>query len=358
MARMNTSKATMLVAALIGTSCCWAMQQGNPQSKPYQATIETFFLPESQPDVYLRLNSFLDSAQNKILIAMYWLTDEAIIGKLIELKERHKDVQIILDETTMDKSQHTLDELVNLFLSKDIVPIISLTGAGIMHNKFVVIDGKSVWTGSPNFTKTVLNSDPEGKYLNNENIVIISSIIAAEQYSKAFFSMKQNIIKVYLVFLEQEDPRNIPDWLIKICQRLYEKDWQFQGSFNQLMSHLPAVQKEKILPYFPSYQPQSPVYYQPASVRQSQAPAYQAPAHQPQAPTYSPQARFYQPPAIEEQLFVPQQIVSGEEEPTDRQKAFLLNHGINPDMSKQLATEIIGEIMTSERSKGRYHPYK
>ena len=173
--------------------------------------------------------------------------------------------------------------------------------------------------------------------------------------------MKQIILQVYLVFLEQEDPRNIPDWIIKICQRLYEKDWQFQGSFNQLILHLSAAQKAKILPYFPSYQPPVHVYYPPTPVRQSQAPVYQVPARQPQVPTYSSSVRVYQSPEIEEQLFVPQQVLPEEEEPTDRQKTFLLNHGIKPDMPKQIATEIIGEIMASERGtreKGRYHPYR
>ncbi|HEC35514.1 MAG TPA: phospholipase, partial [Anaerolineae bacterium] len=55
-------------------------------------------------------------------------------------------------------------------------------GWGIMHNKFVVVDGVWVWTGSWNLTEN-------GTYRNNNNAVLIASRALAEDYAAEFEEM-------------------------------------------------------------------------------------------------------------------------------------------------------------------------
>ncbi len=52
----------------------------------------------------------------------------------------------------------------------------------LMHNKFVVIDGEEVWTGSMNLTVN-------GAYRNNNNLLRIQSAWLAEQYTEEFEEM-------------------------------------------------------------------------------------------------------------------------------------------------------------------------
>jgi phosphatidylserine/phosphatidylglycerophosphate/cardiolipin synthase-like enzyme len=53
---------------------------------------------------------------------------------------------------------------------------------GLMHDKFVVIDGSEVWMGSMNFTDS-------GAYEDNNNLMRIRSVKMAENYTKEFEEM-------------------------------------------------------------------------------------------------------------------------------------------------------------------------
>ena len=56
-----------------------------------------------------------------------------------------------------------------------------------MHNKYAVIDEKTVVTGSFNWTNKAVN-------LNHENIVIINSEEVSNDFKKNFFSMWTDFI--------------------------------------------------------------------------------------------------------------------------------------------------------------------
>jgi phosphatidylserine/phosphatidylglycerophosphate/cardiolipin synthase-like enzyme len=269
----------------------------------YTAEVETFFLPQSQEEVYDRLNSFLDRAKSRILIAMYWLTDEKIFNKLLELKNKGRDVQIIFDESTPGAIDHHV-----AFSRNNIIAIVAPTAmGGIMHNKFVVIDDSAVWTGSANFTSTVLK--PEGKRVNfnDENIIIINSPVAAEQYSNAFYFIEKNIIAFYLESIVEVDSKDLPNWMIPLCKHLYQGSRQFKETLNELLPQVSDFQRAKLRSLFPEEHPS----FQQGRVG---------------------------------------------EEATDKQKAFLERHHIYPNMLKREATKLIGEIIKSEKNV-RYKPY-
>ena len=79
---------------------------------PVNAPVEVYFLPKNFEEFNQRLMGLLDNAKNHVFVAMYWLTDRDIINKLIELKQRGIDVQIISDESMTQNKNFKLDDFV------------------------------------------------------------------------------------------------------------------------------------------------------------------------------------------------------------------------------------------------------
>lgn len=113
-------------------------------------------------------------ARHTIFAAVAWFTEPNLLNILEDKARNGVSVQLVIsahDFNDHDRYQ-TLSDLggeVYVVGSKDI------TGYEFMHNKFCVIDYKTVITGSYNWTKNA-NS-------NEENIVIINDSKIARQYS-------------------------------------------------------------------------------------------------------------------------------------------------------------------------------
>ena len=105
----------------------------------------------------------LNAAKTTILVQAYSFTSAPIAKALIEAHKRHVDVQVILD-----KSQRTERYSGATFLSNEGIRVFIDAAHKIAHNKVMVVDGKTVITGSFNFTK----SAEEG---NAENLLVISN---------------------------------------------------------------------------------------------------------------------------------------------------------------------------------------
>ena len=125
----------------------------------------------------------LKQARHTIFAAVAWFTDYTLLG-ILENKAR-KGVSVQLVISAHDFNEHdrykTLSDLggeIYVVGSKDIA------GFDFMHNKFCVIDYKTVITGSYNWTKNA-NS-------NEENIVIINDSKVARQYSTKCVELIQN----------------------------------------------------------------------------------------------------------------------------------------------------------------------
>lgn len=211
------------------------------------------------------LFSILNNAKKQVLVAMYWITDESIINKLIELKKKGIDVQVIFDESSGLESKNNSISLMERFLDSDILPVIlpsKSVSTGIMHNKFLVVDNALVWTGSANFTKTAF--DPKSKFFNNENVVILNSSVDAQKFSKKFFEIEKEIIELYIKLISDD---MLPEWIIELILFLYKKNPRFTQIFNQLLpkqkaqlqeffSSIQIIQEEE-----PTYLPEEPATY-------------------------------------------------------------------------------------------------
>jgi hypothetical protein len=112
----------------------------------------------------------LTDAKTNIDVAMYILTDRELSKALVSAKERGVKVRVLLDW----KSTEEIEYSKFFFLHKSKVdvrvnntlPSNTDKYSGIMHNKFAIIDSKTLITGSFNWTHSA-------EELNNENLLII-----------------------------------------------------------------------------------------------------------------------------------------------------------------------------------------
>jgi len=116
----------------------------------------------------------ISKAQRSIEIAMYSFTSREIAQALVEAKKRQVKVRVILDNAQIkdpySKSRYLMGKGINVKFR---------LGPGLMHNKFAVIDGKVLLTGSFNWTASADRK-------NAENLLIISSKELAQKYEKQF----------------------------------------------------------------------------------------------------------------------------------------------------------------------------
>lgn len=103
------------------------------------------------------------SAQSSIRMAAYSFTCPKVMRELLNAKKRGVDVRVVVDE----KGNHSKASkaAMNLVVNADI-PLRVVSAYRIHHDKYVVIDEKTVETGSYNYSRSAADS-------NSENVVII-----------------------------------------------------------------------------------------------------------------------------------------------------------------------------------------
>ena len=144
------------------------------------ADLEVYFSPQESP-ISSRLRPIIRSAQDRIDIAVFFLTHKHIVADLIDAYRRGVRVRVILDATGA-KNGYTKHELLR---AAGIAVKVENWG-GKMHMKSAVIDGETVITGSMNWTSS-------GDTKNDENTIIVRSPALAKQY-EAFFETIWNDI--------------------------------------------------------------------------------------------------------------------------------------------------------------------
>jgi phosphatidylserine/phosphatidylglycerophosphate/cardiolipin synthase-like enzyme len=139
--------ALMLVSFAVGTG--------------YAKTVDTCFSPAGHCDQVLV--SWIDASRISLEGSIYGLTDTSIAEALIRAKQRGVQVRLVHDQSQSAGSHDVSDELIRAG-----VPLHIQRGSagGILHDKFLVIDGKYVITGSFNWTKNA-------KAKNDENFVVL-----------------------------------------------------------------------------------------------------------------------------------------------------------------------------------------
>jgi phosphatidylserine/phosphatidylglycerophosphate/cardiolipin synthase-like enzyme len=103
----------------------------------------------------------INAARTEILVLAYSFTAEPLANGLISAKKRGVHVEVILDKSNEVERYSDL----HIFMHNSLPPLIDAHHA-IAHNKVMVIDKKTIITGSFNFTN-------QAEHENGENLLII-----------------------------------------------------------------------------------------------------------------------------------------------------------------------------------------
>lgn len=103
----------------------------------------------------------IGEARKSVHVAAYSFTSWAIANALARAHRRGVDVRVVLDKS-QGKGRHSM---VN-FLRRNRIPTRINSRYAIMHDKFMVIDGKTLELGSFNYTKAAENR-------NAENVLVL-----------------------------------------------------------------------------------------------------------------------------------------------------------------------------------------
>ena len=153
---------------------------GTKRVKLSNAELEVYFSPQESP-ISSRLRPLIRNANERVDIAVFFLTHKHIVADLIDAYRRGVRVRVILDATGAKNgySKHELLRAAGIAVKVE-------NWGGKMHMKSAVIDGETVVTGSMNWTSS-------GDTKNDENTIIVHSPALAQQY-ETFFDTVWNSI--------------------------------------------------------------------------------------------------------------------------------------------------------------------
>jgi len=116
----------------------------------------------------------LNDAKKSLSIAAYTITHPDISLAIIRAHERGVKVRVIVDPTLAGASYSAATPLMNAG-----IPVLVERGSGLLHHKLAIIDGKTIITGSMNWSRA-------GDETNSEDLVIIRDKTIAESYLEHF----------------------------------------------------------------------------------------------------------------------------------------------------------------------------
>jgi len=133
--------------------------------------IQVYFCP--QDNCEQALVTFLQSAQKTIHCALYEFDLKAAQQVVLEKQQQGLEVQIVTDNDYLYEFNHT-------FVKTD--------RSGLMHDKFCILDGERIYSGSMNPTENCAKK-------NNNNLLLINSTVLADNYEAEFQEMWNGVFK-------------------------------------------------------------------------------------------------------------------------------------------------------------------
>ncbi len=161
-----------------------------PAVSPESAWYQVFFTSPKYPDdpadhhggLNERLTAFINTAAKSVDMAIYQLDLPDVTQALLDAKTRGAAVRLVTDVDTLSDAKENASFKL---LQGAGITAVGGNPNGIMHDKFVVVDGQAVWTGSWNFTVN-------DTYRYNNNGILIRSPELARNYTVTFEKMFKN----------------------------------------------------------------------------------------------------------------------------------------------------------------------
>jgi len=130
----------------------------------------------------------IEQAKRELFVAVYAFTNDELAQALVQAKKRGVNVQVVIDREFDASNERSKGK----FFEAQKIPLRRISGlraaapekdAGLMHQKFAVIDRRIVFTGSYNWTRSA-------DTLNDENLLLFRDAgPLAEEYRKAFVQL-------------------------------------------------------------------------------------------------------------------------------------------------------------------------
>jgi len=165
------------VAALAGYSACFfvpasttafaeAPAQTAPAAPTTRPAIKVYFSPNG--GCTEAIVAELDAATKSVDVQAYSFTSAPIAEAVVNAKKRGLKVRVILDKSQRTERYSSLTFLRNA----EVLAWVDAKHA-IAHNKIMIIDGKTLPTGSFNFTKSAEKSNAENLLVIRDNPELI-----------------------------------------------------------------------------------------------------------------------------------------------------------------------------------------
>jgi len=147
---------------------------------PGENPIQVFFTSPGDENAGSRaleqaLVADISAARERIDLAMYNFSLRPVADALIAAHRRGVAVRLVVDSDALDGTQLARLQSAGIHVIGD-------RREGLMHNKFMLVDGALLWTGSLNLTGS-------GTYNDNNNMVRILSPDLAQNYQVEFEEM-------------------------------------------------------------------------------------------------------------------------------------------------------------------------
>ncbi len=138
--------------------------------------VENYFSPVDE--IEAKLVQYVSSAQQSVRFMVFTYTDEDLADAMIQRAKAGLDVQGVIEDYSASQGA-----MVPLFCAFNQNLVVKTDGNPYtMHHKVIIIDDKTVITGSYNFTRS---ADEE----NDENILVIQSPAVAALYLREFYTV-------------------------------------------------------------------------------------------------------------------------------------------------------------------------
>jgi phosphatidylserine/phosphatidylglycerophosphate/cardiolipin synthase-like enzyme len=150
--------------------------------------VEAYF--SNDDNLEKELIAQIDAEKKSIHIATYELGLPSVVEALKRAKKRGAEVEIVTDSQFMrfhlpffqDLLSNQIPVLIWKF-SKPATPQSTSHFLPIMHNKFFIFGGTTVWTGSYNLTK-------QATHKNAENAILIHDESLGKEFEEGFKALK------------------------------------------------------------------------------------------------------------------------------------------------------------------------
>ncbi|MNR76125.1 Phospholipase D precursor [compost metagenome] len=159
-------KTILFAVVLFNAITAYAKSPGMPEptaaiASPQVRLIENAFSPEAGAEQLIL--KVINSAQQELRLAAYSFTSSTITKALIAARQRGVDVRVIVDEkrNLEPPSISALNKLVSAG-----IPVRTIAVYALHHDKYLVVDGRHLQTGSFNYTSGAAKA-------NSENVLVV-----------------------------------------------------------------------------------------------------------------------------------------------------------------------------------------